>query len=143
MPIDHASITMLVIELGRVPNELRRELRPAIRDGAEHIIRDMQGRADWSTRIPSAIKMSVLFSSLGSGGGAKIRVDRNLAPHARPFEGASSRGGFFRHPVFGDRTTWVSQSTRPFFFPAIKAGRAQLQKNIADAVRASLRKVSR
>lgn len=140
MGIDHHSITLLAAKLGQVPVELRRELRPQLRASAAHIVDDMKNRASYSSRIPDAIGMGVSFSS--RSGGITIRVNSKKAPHARVLERGNdgSRSGSFRHPVFGDMDDWVSQPTRPFFFPAIKAGRPELQKRISAAVRASLPK---
>lgn len=142
MPVDYTSISVLARELGKVPAELRKELRPKLRAGADHIVRDMRSRAGYSSRIPSAIRMSVSFSA--RSGGITIRVDNRRAPHARPLElgNHGGRASSFRHPVFGNRDVWVTQPTRPFFFPAVKAGRAELRRHISDAVRASLRGVS-
>lgn len=139
MPVDHTSIRLLAEQLGKVPVELRRELRPALRSAAESIVNDMRGRASYSSRIPGAIRTTVSFAR--RGGGVTIRVDSNRAPHARVLERGNdgSRSDTFRHPVFGDRDVWVSQPTRPFFFPAVSAGRDQLKKNISDAIRSSIR----
>lgn len=141
--VEHASITRLARELGKVPLELRRELRPKLKASAAHVVTDMKGRASYSDRIPGAISMTVSFAA--RRGGVTIRVNSRRAPNARVLERGNdgSRSDTFRHPVFGNRDRWVSQATRPFFFPAVKAGRPQLQKNIADAVQASLRKVAR
>lgn len=137
--VDHASVTLLAQQLGKVPIELRRELRPKLRAGADAIVRDMKARASYSTRIPGAIRTTVSFAA--RGGGVKIRVDSNRAPHARVLERGNlgGRHDTFRHPVFGDTDVWVSQPTRPFFFPAVRAGREQLKKHISDAVRASIK----
>lgn len=150
--VDHSSITMLARQLGKVPIELRRELRPKIRASADHVVADMKARASYSSRIPGAIRTTVSFAGGRgrSGGGITIRANAARAPHARVLERGNlgGRAATFRHPVFpwsSNRSdwTWVNQPTRPFFFPAIKAGRAQLKKNIAEAVSASLRKVTR
>jgi hypothetical protein len=141
--VDHQSITMLAKQLGSVPIELRRELRPKLRASAQHIVDDMRQRASYSTRIPGAIRMTVSFSGRGSGGGVKIRVDSQKAPHARVLERGNdgSRSSTFRHPVFGNTDSWVSQKTRPFFFPAIKAGKTELRNNIRAAVAAAMKGV--
>lgn len=141
--VDYTSVTMLARTLGTVPLELRKELRPKLRAGAQHIVDDMKSRASFSTRIPGAIGMTVSFSGRGRGGGVKIRVNSKRAPHARLLERGNDggRSSSFRHPVMGDMDVWVSQPTRPFFFPAVFAGRDQVRKNISDAVAASLRKV--
>lgn len=138
MPVEHPSITMLTRELGKVPIELRRRLRPALRDSAADIVSDMKSRASYSSRIPGAIRLSVSFAK--RRGGVHIRVNSKRAPHARVLERGNdgSRSTTFRHPVFGDKEVWVSQPTQPFFFPAIQAGRAGMRRKIAAAVAASL-----
>lgn len=138
MAVDHVGITTLAKELGQVPAELRRHLRPQLRAGGQHIVSDMKARASYSSRIPGAISMTVSFAA--RGGGVRFRVNARRAPHARVLERGNdgSRSSSFRHPVYGDRDAWVSQPTRPFFFPAARAGREQLKRNITDAVKASL-----
>lgn len=140
--VEHHTVTMLARSLGKVPDELRKELRPQLRAAAEVIRRDMKARASYSTRIPGAIRLDVSFSGRGKGGGVRLRVDSKRAPHARVLERGNdgSRSSTFRHPVFGDRDVWVSQPTRPFFFPALEANRDQVKKNISAAVQAALRK---
>ena len=142
MTVDHYPITRLARELGNVPLALRRELRPQLRAAAVHIVDDMKDRASYSTRIPNAIGMSVSFSA--KRGGITIKVNSKKAPHARVLERGNdgSRSNTFRHPLFGNTEVWVDQNTRPFFFPAIKAGRPELRKRISEAVRASLGKVT-
>jgi hypothetical protein len=140
MAIEVYPITRLAQELGMVPIELRRELRPQLRASAAHIVEDMKTRSSYSSRIPSAIRMTVSFSR--TRGGITIRVDAKKAPEARVLERGNlgGRAAQFRHPVFGDMDTWVTQDTRPFFFPAVRAGRPELSKRISEAVRASLPK---
>jgi hypothetical protein len=138
--VEFSSVTEFAKALGGVPKELRSEMRPALKASADHVVNDMKSNASWSTRIPGAIRSRVSFAQ--SGGGVKITVDQKRAPHARVLEGLTARGGTFRHPVFGNRDVWVSQASRPYFFPAVRAGRDQLRRNITDAVRASLRKAT-
>lgn len=143
MTLEYASVTRFAKALGKVPLELRRELRPQLRAAGQHILDDMKRRASYSTRIPGATRMTVSFSA--RGGGIRFRVMASRAPHARVLERGNlgGRAATFRHPVFGDPDVWVSQATRPFFFPAVAAGRPELNKGISNAVKASLREVSR
>lgn len=143
MGVEYPSVRDAVRALGRATPELKRQLRPRLRSTGEAIRSDMRRRSAYSKRIPGAIVMTVSFSA--KGGGVKFRVNAKRAPHARVLERGNLRGrhSTFRHPVFGDRETWVSQQTRPYFFPALTAGRAGMERNITDAVRASLREVSR
>lgn len=128
-------VRSLAARFGRMPEDLRRELRPALRAAATPILSDMKARAGYSTRIPGAIRMTVSFDS--RRGGIRFRVNADRAPHARVLERGNhgGRAETFRHPVFGDTDRWVSQPTRPFFFPALQAGRPAVRRNILTAVR--------
>lgn len=139
--VEYTAVSDLVRAFGRLPESLRKELRPQLRDASRHIVTDMKGRASYSRRIPRAIRMTVAFS--GKKTGVNIRVSAKQAPHARVLErgNAGRHSTQFRHPVFGNKDVWVSQARRPFFFPAITAGRDRVRRNISDAVRASLREV--
>lgn len=142
MTVEHFGVTELARAFGKVPIELRRELRPKLRAAVDVIVADMRGRAGYSSRIPGAIRVTSSFSGRRGGGGVSIRVDRKRAPHARALEGMDRKGrtaSSFRHPVFGDRDVWVSQPTRPFFFPAVRAKRNDVRNRIAEAVRSSIK----
>lgn len=147
-------------EFGRLPTDLRsmrpklrRQLRKQLREAAEPIAADARRRASWSTRIPGAIKV-VPGVARGSQVVVRFRVSAAQAPHARPYEGLSGRGGtsFFRHPVFGGRAwrqtrhgvmvsadPWVSQQTRPFIEPALRAGRDKALRAVDAAIQQSAR----
>lgn len=148
MSVEHTSVRGAIRALGKASPELKQRLRPAMRNVGETIRRDMQHRASYSSRIPGAIRMTTSFSA--KSGGVKFRVDAKKAPHARALErgNLSGRHSTFRHPVFArssNRADWVwtTQATRPFFFPALKAGGKHMRKQITDAVQASLREVAR
>ncbi len=148
MTVEHSSVRDAVRALGRATPELKQRLRPAMRTAGEIVRRDMRRRASYSSRIPGAIAMTTSFSA--KKGGVTFRVNAKRAPHARVFERGNlgGRHSTFRHPVFArseNRSdwTWATQKTRPFFFPALVAGRSEFKKQITDAVRASLREVSR
>jgi hypothetical protein len=40
----------------------------------------------------------------------------------------------FRHPVFGDRTSWVVQQGHPYFDKTIEAKEPEVRKAIEDAI---------
>lgn len=141
MGVEFNSVRVLAREFGQVPFDLRRELRPRLRQAGDLIRSEAQANAAWSSRIPGAIRMTVSFAS--KTGGIRIYVDSKKAPHARPYEGAG-RGGTsassFRHPVFGNRNNWVAQPTRPFLFPAVRKAGPKVRSLVEDAVRASFPK---
>lgn len=132
-----AGLRLLADQLGRVPPELQKALRPELRRAAEQIKSAAASNASWSTRIPRSLRVGVRFGS--SGQGVFIRAAASVAPHARPYEGITSRGGTFRHPVFGHRDRWVPQQARPFLAPAAESGRddavAAVERAIDEAAR--------
>ncbi|KXK63354.1 hypothetical protein AWW66_03305 [Micromonospora rosaria] len=127
-------------DLSQIPKDVRKDLRPALKKTGDQVAADAKGRASWSSRIPGAIRVKVLY---GRGrAGVIITVSRKRAPHARPYEGIAARRGNaanFRHPLFGNRERWYTQRTRPFLLPAAQARRAQVRadivKVVADAAR--------
>lgn len=134
------SLDELVADLAGMPTELRRQIRPALNRAVAPIQRDAQRRASWSRRIPGAIKVKTSFAQRSPG--LRLFVDVAKAPHARPYEDASQRNKRLRHPVFlreGRREVWVEQDRRPFFFPAVQAGRAGVVQEVAGAVAATAR----
>lgn len=79
--------------------------------------------------------------------GVQLRISVAKAPHARPYEGISQQGSLdqFRHPVYADpdkgrkEWTWVSQQTRPYAWPAVKAASDKILPAIGDAYEAAAR----
>jgi len=137
-PVDYTSVRLLARQFGKVPVDLRRELRPKLRQAGEHVrsgIREEAAR--FSDTIPRAVRMSVSFAS--KTGGIRIYVDQKAAPGARALENLG-REGTFRHPVFGNRDVWVAQPAHPFFFRVVQRERPRVRKLVEDAVRASLPK---
>lgn len=128
------SVRLLAAKFGRMPDDLRKSLRPKLLDAARVVVREAQSNASWSSRIPGAIKAG---ASVTSSGGALVRVDRKAAPHARPYEGVGLGTDMFRHPVFGNRDVWVSQKTRPFLFPALQSKQDEARSKIAEAVKSA------
>lgn len=115
--------------------------RAGIRREAERIgqaaLSDAKSRAGaWSTRIPSAITMLGYTNTTLGRAGVELRVAvTEQAPHARAYEGISQQGSIhhFRHPVFGNREVWVSQTTRPYLWPAVR-GRQNAMRSAMEQV---------
>lgn len=103
-------------DMGRIPPEVARGLRPAMRDAGQDLITDARRRASWSTRIPGAMRLATSFTRRHAG--VSLVVNRHKAPHARPYEGIRGNASF-RRPVFGNRQVWVVTQTRPFAGPAV------------------------
>jgi hypothetical protein len=132
-----SELQRLIRDLGQIPKDLQKELRPAVKKAAEVVKRDAQARSSWSTRIPGAMRVVVKLA--GSGAGASVVVSAAKAPHARPYENLGNPGTF-RHPVYGNREVWVPQAARPFLFPAAQAKADAATEEIDKAVREVLRR---
>jgi hypothetical protein len=118
-------------EVGKMPADLRKELRPALRESAQPALADAKQNAGWSNRIPGATRLSVSFSKRTPG--VALTVDRRKAPHARAFE-HGGQSGWFRTPVFGNRKVWVRRRARPFLWPAAKPWVENIDADIGRAV---------
>ncbi|MEU1736462.1 HK97 gp10 family phage protein [Streptosporangium sp. NPDC020145] len=127
----------LVRDLGKLPAEVRKELRPVLRKAGTRARTRAKANASWSRRIPGAIRLSVSFTKRRPG--VALRVDGRRAPNARPLENLGKQGTF-RHPLFGDRERWVSQRARPFLFSAAQAEWRPINAEIAAAVSTAARK---
>lgn len=131
MAAANEEIRRLVRDLGKIPKEVRQELRPAIRKVADVVVQDARRRASWSTRIPGAIRIGINFSS-GSRAGVTVIGSVKKAPHLRVYEHLGFEAPF-RHPVYG-RNVWVSQMARPFLFPSVAAHAEDVDKAIGEAI---------
>jgi HK97 gp10 family phage protein len=125
-------IRRLIDDMGKIPKDLKIKLRPGLREAGQ-IVRDRARlNASWSKRIPAATRVSVGFSKRNPG--VAVQVNKNRAPHARPFE-HDGRAGTFRHPVFGHRDRrWVPQKARPFLAKALEEEAPAAERKIADVV---------
>jgi hypothetical protein len=133
-PLPSVQFSQLAKDLHRMPRATRRRLKAEIDRLAQPLLADTRRRAGWSTRIPGAIAVRTEASAAKVRYGVQLRVDQDVAPHARPFEGMSNRGDEFRHPVFGDRdAAWVPQKTRPFAWPAVRAAGEKLRPQMVAA----------
>jgi hypothetical protein len=105
----------------------QKTFRARLRTIATVVASDAKGNASWSKRIPRAISTTVQAK------GAGVRVRAAIAPHGPLYEDPRRRGTF-RHPVFGDRGHWVTQTTRPFVQPAVDARQAYIKTEGLRAV---------
>lgn len=120
----------LAAALRAMPEEIRREERPALRAAGQLVRNLAAGNAAWSTRIPGALRVTT--SGVAGRSAVSVSASRARAPHARPLEGITGARSF-RHPVFGgDR--WVTQACRPFLAPAANAAAPAVEGMLADAV---------
>lgn len=125
----------LIDDLGKLPPDLRRELRPGMRRAAHPVLEQMRSNAGWSHRIPAATRIAT--SLTGSKAGVRLVTDSKRAPHARPIEHDGAPGNF-RHPVYGhgdrDKWVWRPQRARPWFWRAVKEQGDAVRDEVAKVV---------
>lgn len=136
--MSHSIPQQIAADMQALTGETRKAIRPKLRKAGMNVARDAKSRASWSTRIPTSIRMSVSFRVDREG--VLVTAGNNATPHARPFEDVPGRGRF-RHPVFPDtrnRTRrgwrWVSQTSRPFLFPAALANEDAATAGVRSAL---------
>ncbi len=132
--ISSQGLALLRADLSRVPEDMRGQVRKAVRAAGQSTLDDARSNASWSSRIPGALTMRV--SLAGNYPGVVVLARASVAPHARPYEGILSDP--FRHPTWGT-PPWVPQSARPFLFPAAEANAEPFRQGVRDAVDAALR----
>lgn len=123
-----ADASDLLRALRRIPKELHRGVRKPLRELGLDTMREAQTNASWSSRIPRALSVRVSLAS--NRPGVSIRASLKAAPHARALEGIIDDP--FKHPVFGDYSTWVSQAARPYLLPATHAAGPRLRQTVVD-----------
>jgi hypothetical protein len=111
--------------------ETQKAVRPKIRKAGQLVADDAKRNASWSSRIPPSIRVRTSFRANREN--VTVLVGNKNAPHARPYEGITSRGSTFRHPVHG-REWWVAQDTRPFLIPAAEAKQVEAADLISSAL---------
>ena len=107
-----------------------KQLRMTEKALAEPIAAAARARASWSKSIPPAIKATA------TGTFAGIRVSAKRSRLAVIEERAK---GSFRHPLFGNREHWYSQTARPSVKPVVHAARPAAEAAMRVAVREAAR----
>jgi hypothetical protein len=132
--VQSADLQKLFVELKAMEGSLQVELRRGVREAALPAVRAVQRSASWSTRIPGAVKAQPFFTAKRAG--VRIIVDAKQAPEGAPLE-HGGQSGTFRHPVFGNRSNWVDQPARPFFY-----GQVERSVEVEMAMRAVMARVA-
>lgn len=104
--------------------EIAKAMNKAIRTEAKKIQAEARrGFAEYSTRIGRAVGVSV------SAKRVSLKLSGKKAPHGP----INEFGG--RHPVFGNRSVWVTQEARPRLKPAVDRNRPKVRAAIEAEVR--------
>jgi hypothetical protein len=132
-----SEIRWFVKQFDAFPKEIRQELRPKLRAIGTTALASVRAQAAWSTRIPSATRLQIGLSKKSPG--LAIVVNKNKAPHARPYEN-NDRDGSFRAPFFGDRSRWFEHPARPFLVRGARPHFERVDGEIKDVVDEAARK---
>lgn len=124
-------------QLGHMPTDIRQDLRPKLKEIGQAALLSVRAKAAWSTRIPSATRLSIGLSKRNPG--LAIVVNKNRAPHARPYEN-NDRDGTFAAPFFGDRSRWYEHRARPFLYRGARPHFERIDGEIKDVVDEAARK---
>lgn len=137
MLVDQSALRRHQAEIGELDRTAKNALRREMRGVGKEMADDAKANASWSTRIPGAIQVRTRLT--GKRPGVRIRVNSDLAPHGRVYEDITGRGSF-RHPVFGDRETWVPQASRPYLRRAVLSNLPAAKRRLAAAVLTAIKK---
>lgn len=124
-------------QLGKMPKDIRQDLRPKLKTIGQAALASVRARAAWSTRIPSATRLSIGLSK--SNPGIAISVNKKRAPHARPYENNDS-DGTFRAPLFGNRDRWFAHAARPFLVRGARPHFERVDEDIKTVIDEAARK---
>jgi hypothetical protein len=95
-----------------------------------------------SSKIPPTIKVRVSktrVSVIAGGVGVPTGGLFELGNKGRGKSQTATKGGKFRHPVFGNRSVWVSQDMHPYLLPAAKMNERGIEHLEGQAVAESFR----
>jgi hypothetical protein len=121
--INTSSLNKLVRDLEESELGIVKETNVALREGAEIVAVKARGLASWSSRIPGSVRVG------GAGARTVVKAGNTNAPHAAAYE-HHGNPGTFRHPVYGNRSVWVSQAARPFLAPALASSEPQVVQTV-------------
>jgi hypothetical protein len=128
---------------------IAREVQAAYRAAPSrgHASRSFRSRNTPGIRASLARATRVEVRTAGKLAGARVRVDgRKMPPRLGSvpamWEGPPE-GERWRHPVYGDRDTWVSQPSRPTFYRITRGHEAAAWRAADDALDDVGRKLER
>lgn len=126
-----AELRKFIQSFDKFPAELRKSMRPMLKEAGNKALTQARQNALWSRRIPGATTVRVSFSKRSAG--VTLVTRAVAAPNARVYENRG-RPGFFRHMVFGNPAVWVNEPARPFQTPAAQVWQKDIDKDIGRVV---------
>jgi hypothetical protein len=129
---DSGDLRRISRELRRMDNpEIKKRFRKELRAAARPLIpkvraaiREIPSSREYSPTglrgaMSKATKLEV--KTAGRQAGVAIRVDgRKMPSHMRSLPSMAEGKKRWRHPVFGNRNVWVTQTPHPYFYSALR-----------------------
>lgn len=158
----------LTTQLRQAVKPVTREVQDTVRSGSSHSTSRGKGAAreraahtlsrsrakNTARKAATAEKNSGLRQSIARATGASVsgakdsgvnavwRVRASKMPKSQAKLPKYWNKGSWRHPVFGNRNKWVTQTGAPFFDRVISAHREDLQKSVVAAMEQTAQKVT-
>lgn len=150
--IDPYEWAKLKVQLDAFDPALARALRRKIKSAGDRAVGKVQARLRLSApsggpntgrgraALIAATRVSVSFSKRQAG--AKIVTSAKGLPERHSALPKVYNKSSFRHPVYGDRDTWVTQQGRPYFGSVIAGEiRSYIAQDIHDSIDDALRAI--
>lgn len=121
----------------KVKAELTRAMRAAAKPTIEAIRRrilEIPSKSEGPTRSQIARGVKVRQSSSSRSAGVRIRVDSSSVDPAHAAMTRALNKSSWRHPVFGDTTTWVTQPGYEYFEKEAKEHAAEFRRELTLAM---------
>ena len=133
--IDTRELQNLGKALKKVDKEIYKKMQSHLRDIRQPLIAEAKERAGrFSKSIPPTIKASVSGLTLKLKSGSQTPVTKgHMGGAAAGMEDARNRG-FYKHPVFGDKSSWVKQKSHPYLRPTIEANTPMIIRAMDKAI---------
>lgn len=113
--------------------EIRKLLVLQLRAVGEIVAAEARAAIGGSRTIPATIKVRVSGATVSVvAGGAGVPLAGLLELGNMGNRGAA--GATFRHPVFGNKSVWVEQSTHPFLAPAVRGKMDEVERAAVEAL---------
>jgi hypothetical protein len=164
--IDSAEFKAFYKAMTKVDPEVKKAIRKRLMDAAKPIVAEVKQvelnipatHEAGATRkkkgenlglraaLASATKADFNGTSKGAAVHIRVSTTKFMSASGRPrtipyyIEGRRKRS--WRHPVFGNRDVWVTQSAHPFLAPTVSAHKEKFAKEVTDAVMDALQQVT-
>lgn len=123
-------------QLKRVADkELQASMRRRLRAAAAPVVVQVKAKAaEHSTTIPKTISLSMRYTGKRAGAYIISRKSK-MPPGHEPLPGLFEYKAKFRHPVYGNRENWVSQTGYPFLRMTVMKAAPQLRQELLGIIK--------